>query len=102
MEILRQYQRISRLLSLCVRLRVKQVAPRYLDRIHSPSDPHSVYLTAIDALRVAFPFASGAEADVATFYLLGFLASALGDGRNDPLKDTRDSLAELGEEQLRI
>ena len=58
MEALQQFQRHSRLLSFNAKQRVKQVLPLYLDRARTAHDPHSLYRTALVALKLRFPRAS--------------------------------------------
>lgn len=70
MEALQQFQRHSRLLSFNAKQRVKQVLPLYLDRARTAHDPHSLYRTALVALKLRFPRASPEETDVLAFYLV--------------------------------
>jgi hypothetical protein len=68
MEAWQQYQRLSRLLSYNVKLRIRQVVPLYLDRVRSVQDPHSLYRAALAALKLRFPSSSPEETDVLDTY----------------------------------
>jgi hypothetical protein len=76
MEAWQQYQRLSRLLSHDVKLRIRQVVPLYLDRVRSVQDPQSLYRAAVAALKLRFPSSSPEETDVLAFYLVGLAAAA--------------------------
>lgn len=89
MNIRQQYQKVSRLLSQSVKLRVRQAAPLYLERTRSLQESHSLHQTAIAVLKLQFPASLPAETEVLAFYLLGFVA----------LADQKDSLAEMDEQQ---
>ena len=78
MGIWQQYQRISRLLNYNVKLKVRQVARLYLERVRSVQDPQNLYQLAISILKLQFPRSSPEEIDILAFYLVGLVAAAEG------------------------
>ena len=97
MEAWQLHQRLSQQLSPGVKLRIRRMAPRYLERAQFFHDPQSLYREALTQLRIQFPTASHREADVLATYLLG--VAAAGQGSREAL----DSLNEIGEsEALRL
>ena len=81
MEAWQQYQRYSRLLSPNMKLRIRQVVPLYLDHVRSVQDPHSLYRSALAALKLRFPSSSPEETDVLAFYLVSLAAVTEGGMR---------------------
>ena len=81
MEAWQQYQRYSRLLSPNMKLRIRQVVPLYLDHVRSVQDPHSLYRSALAALKLRFPSSSPEETDVLAFYLVSLAAATEGGMR---------------------
>lgn len=105
MELLHQYQKISRLLKHDVKLKIRRLAHLYAERAHSLQTPHNLSEAAILLLKPHFPRASRQELEVLAFYLLGLVVAAKGDIKTakETVKDKLDSLSEMGEmESLRL
>ena len=76
---LHHYQKLSRSLNPSLKMRVRFVAPFYIERIRHLHDPRSLYAAAVTALKPYFSQATPDQLDVVVAYLLGFVASGEGD-----------------------
>ena len=65
-------------------MRVRFVAPFYIERIRHLHDPRSLYAAAVTALKPYFSQATPDQLDVVVAYLLGFVASGEGDAVGKP------------------
>ena len=90
---LHHYQKLSRSLNPSLKMRVRFVAPFYIERIRHLHDPRSLYAAAVTALKPYFSQATPDQLDVVVAYLLGFVASGEGDAIGKPSSfDTRTRL----------
>ena len=81
---LHHYQKLSRSLNPSLKMRVRLVAPFYIERIRHLHDPRSLYAAAVTALKPYFSQATPDQLDVVVAYLLGFVASGEGDAVGKP------------------
>jgi hypothetical protein len=96
MEVWQLHQRLSRQLSPNVKLRIRQIVPRYLALAKTVHDPRQLYLQTLSLLKLQFPGASPHEADLLAVYLIGGASLERDRLERDRLAPQLDSVNELG------
>jgi len=97
--IARRFAAVSRSLSPTVKQRLHQAVPLYQARTRGVRHPQFEYQQALSAAKWAVPGSTAGEHDAMAFYLVAIAGMAELDPKVGALRDSRDRLSELSEEQ---